>query len=177
MTPTFLVAVVTACWAAYRPSRANGEDQLMIEARGLTKRYESTVAVDDLSFDVRPGHVTGFLGPNGAGKTTTMRLILGLDRPNKGTVEVNGRSYADHRFPLHEVGALLERHRGVPDPMMGRAGLPAGKHHRQARTLRAEVDDRADEQHDRTHALEPRFRRAAPSALTSAQTGSGRSVR
>jgi ABC-2 type transport system ATP-binding protein len=82
----------------------------MIEARGLTKRYESTVAVDDLSFDVRPGHVTGFLGPNGAGKTTTMRLILGLDRPNKGTVAVNGRSYADHRFPLHEVGALLDAH-------------------------------------------------------------------
>ena len=80
----------------------------MIEARGLTKRYGTTVAVDDLSFDVRPGHVTGFLGPNGAGKTTTMRLILGLDRPNKGTVQVNGRSYADHRFPLNEVGALLD---------------------------------------------------------------------
>jgi ABC-2 type transport system ATP-binding protein len=82
----------------------------MIEARGLTKRYGTTVAVDDLSFDVRPGHVTGFLGPNGAGKTTTMRLILGLDRPNAGTVHVNGRSYTDHRFPLHEVGALLDAH-------------------------------------------------------------------
>jgi len=82
----------------------------MIEARGLTKRYGTTVAVDDLSFDVRPGHVTGFLGPNGAGKTTTMRLILGLDGPNAGTVHVNGRSYTDHRFPLHEVGALLDAH-------------------------------------------------------------------
>ncbi len=82
----------------------------MIEARGLTKRYGATVAVDDLSFDVRPGHVTGFLGPNGAGKTTTMRLILGLDRPNAGTVRVNGHPYADHRFPLHEVGALLDAH-------------------------------------------------------------------
>jgi ABC-2 type transport system ATP-binding protein len=80
----------------------------MIEARGLTKRYGPTVAVDDLSFDVRPGHVTGFLGPNGAGKTTTMRMILGLDRPNAGTVHVNGRSYPEHRFPLHEVGALLD---------------------------------------------------------------------
>jgi ABC-2 type transport system ATP-binding protein len=82
----------------------------MIEARGLTKRYGATLAVDDLSFDVRPGSVTGFLGPNGAGKTTTMRMILGLDRPNAGTVHVNGRSYADHRFPLYEVGALLDAH-------------------------------------------------------------------
>jgi ABC-2 type transport system ATP-binding protein len=80
----------------------------MIEARGLTKRYGSTVAVNDLSFDVRPGLVTGFLGPNGAGKTTTMRLILGLDHPNKGTVRVDGRRYDHIRFPLHNVGALLD---------------------------------------------------------------------
>src|SRR5512142_2262942 len=80
----------------------------MIEARGLTKRYGSTVAVDELSFDVRPGSVTGFLGPNGSGKSTTMRLILGLDRPDAGQVRVGGRRYRDLRWPLREVGALLE---------------------------------------------------------------------
>ena len=80
----------------------------MIEARGLTKRYGDKVAVDGLSFTVRPGVVTGFLGPNGAGKSTTMRMILGLDRPTAGSVTVNGRHYADLAAPLHEVGALLE---------------------------------------------------------------------
>jgi ABC-2 type transport system ATP-binding protein len=80
----------------------------VIEARGLTKRYGATVAVDGLSFDVQPGRVTGFLGPNGAGKTTTMRLVLGLDRPNSGSVTVAGKRYADYRFPLYEVGALLD---------------------------------------------------------------------
>jgi ABC-2 type transport system ATP-binding protein len=80
----------------------------VIEAKGLTKRYGATVAVDGLSFEVQPGRVTGFLGPNGAGKTTTMRLILGLDRPNAGSVSVGGRYYADYRFPLYEVGALLD---------------------------------------------------------------------
>jgi ABC-2 type transport system ATP-binding protein len=80
----------------------------MIEAQGLTKRYGSTLAVNDLSFTVRPGHVTGFLGPNGAGKTTTMRLILGLDHPTGGAVTVDGRRYETTRFPLHEVGALLD---------------------------------------------------------------------
>jgi ABC-2 type transport system ATP-binding protein len=80
----------------------------VIEARGLTKRYGPKTAVDELSFTVRPGIVTGFLGPNGAGKSTTMRMILGLDRPTGGTVTVNGRPYAEHRDPLHEVGALLE---------------------------------------------------------------------
>ena len=80
----------------------------MIEAHGLTKRYGDKVAVDDLSFVVKPGIVTGFLGPNGAGKSTTMRLILGLDRPTSGSVTVNGKPYRDHAAPLHEVGALLE---------------------------------------------------------------------
>jgi ABC-2 type transport system ATP-binding protein len=80
----------------------------MIEARGLTKRYGDRVAVDHLTFDVRPGRVTGFLGPNGAGKSTTIRMIMGLDRPDAGRVTVNGRRYADHAAPLHEVGALLE---------------------------------------------------------------------
>ena len=80
----------------------------MIEARGLVKVYGDKVAVDDLSFEVRPGIVTGFLGPNGAGKSTTMRMIIGLDAPTRGVVTVNGKAYADHRAPLHEVGALLE---------------------------------------------------------------------
>jgi len=80
----------------------------MIEARRLTKRYGSTLAVDQLSFSVEPGRVTGFLGPNGAGKTTTMRMILGLDRPNSGLVTINGRAYRDLPAPLREVGALLD---------------------------------------------------------------------
>jgi ABC-2 type transport system ATP-binding protein len=80
----------------------------MIEASGLSKRYGATVAVDDLSFTVPPGQVTGFLGPNGAGKSTTMRLILGLDAPTSGAVTVNGRPYTSYRRPLFEAGALLE---------------------------------------------------------------------
>jgi len=80
----------------------------MIEARGLTKRYGDKLAVDDLTFTVQPGTVTGFLGPNGAGKSTTMRMILGLDAPTKGTVTIGGRRYADLPAPLREVGALLE---------------------------------------------------------------------
>ena len=80
----------------------------MIEVRNLTKRYDQTTAVNDLSFTVKPGIVTGFLGPNGSGKSTTMRLILGLDAPTSGDVTVNGKHYAEHAAPLHEVGALLE---------------------------------------------------------------------
>ena len=80
----------------------------MIEARGLVKRYGSTAAVNDLSFTIRPGLVTGFLGPNGAGKTTTIRLILGLDYPSVGTVTVNGQPYARLPDPMHQVGALLD---------------------------------------------------------------------
>lgn len=80
----------------------------MIEARGLTKRYGNVVAVDDLSFDVRPGAVTGFLGPNGSGKSTTMRMIMGLDAPASGSVTVLGRRYHDLPWPLREVGGLLE---------------------------------------------------------------------
>jgi ABC-2 type transport system ATP-binding protein len=80
----------------------------MIEARGLVKRYGSTTAVDHLSFDVRPGTVTGFLGPNGAGKSTTMRMFVGLDRPDAGTAKISGQSYRELRWPLREVGALLE---------------------------------------------------------------------
>ncbi|GAA3462982.1 ABC transporter ATP-binding protein [Saccharothrix longispora] len=80
----------------------------MIQVRHLTKRYGSTRAVDDLSFEVEPGYVAGFLGPNGAGKSTTMRAILGLDRPSGGEALVNGRPYAALRRPAHEVGALLD---------------------------------------------------------------------
>ncbi|WP_433893116.1 ATP-binding cassette domain-containing protein [Streptomyces sp. CA-111067] len=80
----------------------------MIEAHALTKRYGERAAVTDLSFTVRPGAVTGFLGPNGAGKSTTMRMILGLDAPTSGHVTVNGKPYAEHAAPLHEVGAMLE---------------------------------------------------------------------
>ena len=80
----------------------------MIEARGLVKNYGATTAVDHLSFDVRPGAVTGFLGPNGAGKSTTMRMILGLDRPDDGVARINGCNYRELRWPMREVGALLE---------------------------------------------------------------------
>ncbi len=80
----------------------------MIIASNLTKRYGDKLAVDNLSFTVRPGIVTGFLGPNGAGKSTTMRMILGLDAPTSGTVTVNGKPFAQHARPIHEVGALLE---------------------------------------------------------------------
>jgi ABC-2 type transport system ATP-binding protein len=80
----------------------------MIEARGLTKRYGDTLAVDNLSFSVAPGKITGFLGPNGAGKTTTMRLILGLDRPTAGRVTVNGRLFEQAEQPMRQVGALLD---------------------------------------------------------------------
>ena len=81
---------------------------MVIEVRDLTKDYGDKRAVDGLTFDVRPGIVTGFLGPNGSGKSTTMRLILGLDRPTRGSVTIDGRRYADLAAPLHEVGALLE---------------------------------------------------------------------
>ncbi|MBJ7355861.1 ATP-binding cassette domain-containing protein [Nocardioides sp.] len=90
----------------------------MISVRGLTKRYGRTRAVDDLTFDVGAGKVTGFLGPNGAGKSTTMRMVLGLDRPTAGTATVDGRSYAGLPAPLRTVGALLDA--GAVHP--GRSG-------------------------------------------------------
>jgi ABC-2 type transport system ATP-binding protein len=80
----------------------------MIEVRGLTKRYGAKTAVDNLTFSIESGQVTGFLGPNGAGKTTTMRCILGLDYPTEGTITVDGKSYHDMAYPMREVGALLE---------------------------------------------------------------------
>ncbi|MCW3041071.1 MAG: ATP-binding cassette protein [Solirubrobacterales bacterium] len=80
----------------------------MIDVQHVTKRYGEFTAVEDLTFEVQPGIVTGFLGPNGAGKSTTMRMILGLDAPTSGSVTVNGRDYRDLEAPLHEIGAMLE---------------------------------------------------------------------
>ena len=90
----------------------------MIEVEGLTKRYGSTLAVDDLSFSVAPGSVTGFLGPNGAGKSTTLRAILGLIRPDTGTTTVLGKAYRNLERPIAQVGALLETFDAHP----GRSG-------------------------------------------------------
>jgi ABC-2 type transport system ATP-binding protein len=90
------------------PGKETGIVEHTIAVRGLTKRYRSTLAVDALSFDVRPGAVTGFLGPNGAGKSTTMRMILGLDVPDAGDARIGGRRYRELHRPLREVGALLE---------------------------------------------------------------------
>ncbi|NNN00787.1 MAG: ATP-binding cassette domain-containing protein [Acidimicrobiaceae bacterium] len=80
----------------------------MIEARGLSKRFGDVLAVDDLTFDVQPGRVTGFLGPNGSGKSTTMAMIMGLDHATSGSVKILGKQYHELRWPLREVGALLE---------------------------------------------------------------------
>jgi ABC-2 type transport system ATP-binding protein len=104
----------------------------MIELQEVTKRYGPTLAVNDLSFAVRSGVVTGFLGPNGAGKTTTMRLILGLDRPTQGTATVNGRPFRQAVEPMREVGAVLDADalhpkRSVRSHLLGLAqsnGLP-----------------------------------------------------
>ena len=107
----------------------------MIEATGLSKSYGRTRAVDDLSFEVRPGLVTGFLGPNGSGKSTTMRMILGLDRPDAGRVTLDGRRYHDLPWPLREVGALLDANavhpgRSAHDHLLGLAqsnAIPRGR--------------------------------------------------
>ena len=98
----------------------------MIEARSLTKRFGDKVAVDDLSFTVRSGVVTGFIGPNGAGKSTTMRMILGLDRPTSGSALVNGHPYDRSRRPLNEIGALLDA-KNVHGGRTARAHLLAAK--------------------------------------------------
>jgi ABC-2 type transport system ATP-binding protein len=96
----------------------------MIEVRGLTKRYGPTVAVDGLTFEVRPGTVTGFLGPNGSGKSTTMRMIIGLDRPDEGRAWIGGRGYHELGWPLRRVGSLLEA-RSYHPGRSGRAHLAA----------------------------------------------------
>jgi ABC-2 type transport system ATP-binding protein len=96
----------------------------MISARGLSKRFGSTVAVDSLSFEVRPGVVTGFLGPNGSGKSTTMRMIMGLDAPDRGQATINGRPFRQLRWPLREVGAMLDA-RGFQPGRSARSHLAA----------------------------------------------------
>ena len=96
----------------------------MIEATNLTKRYGSKLAVADVGFSLRPGQVTGFLGPNGAGKSTTMRMLMGLDRPTSGSITVMGKPYAEHRNPLHVVGALLDA-KGVHPGRSARSHLRA----------------------------------------------------
>src|SRR5699024_9797252 len=80
----------------------------MIEVQGLTKQYRSVRAVDDLSFEVKPGKVTGFLGPNGAGKSTTMRMIVGLDEPTAGSALIHGTPYSKLKNPLRTIGWLLD---------------------------------------------------------------------
>ncbi len=94
----------------------------MIEVQGLTKRYGSVQAVDDLTFTVKPGVVTGFLGPNGAGKSTTMRMILGLDKPTSGTALIDGAAYRALPNPARTVGALLDA-KGVHPNRSARATL------------------------------------------------------
>ena len=96
----------------------------MIEATHLTKRYGTKTAVNDVSFSLRPGQVTGFLGPNGAGKSTTMRMLVGLDRPTSGSITVLGKPYAEHRNPLSVVGALLDA-KGVHPGRSARSHLRA----------------------------------------------------
>lgn len=96
----------------------------MIEARGLTKHYGAKKAVDNVSFTIQPGQVTGFLGPNGAGKSTSMRLMVGLDKPSAGTVTVNGERYSGLRAPLAEIGVLLDA-KGVHPGRSARSHLRA----------------------------------------------------
>ena len=96
------------------PRKLTTAKEPMIAVRHLTKRYKSTVAVEDLTFEVTPGHVTGFIGPNGAGKTTTMRLILGLDASTSGAATVNGVNYRHLSAPLREVGALIDANAAHP---------------------------------------------------------------
>ena len=107
----------------------------MIEVEGLTKDYGTKRAVEDLTFTVKPGLVTGFLGPNGSGKSTTMRLVLGLDAPTAGSATLEGKRYRDFPAPLHEAGALLEARsvhtgRSAYDHLLALAqthGIPKGR--------------------------------------------------
>jgi ABC-2 type transport system ATP-binding protein len=102
------VAPVPSPSADPSPESALDPAEGVVVVTGLTKRFGPVLAVDDLTFTVQPGRVTGFLGPNGAGKTTTLRLLLGLARPNAGTATIGGRPYADRRQPARHVGAALE---------------------------------------------------------------------
>ena len=98
-----------------------------IEIQHLTKKFGDKLAVDDLTFTVQPGRVTGFLGPNGAGKSTTMRLILGLDRPDNGMARIGGLAYRDLPMPLRRVGALLEAKALHPGRSARTPPLPRGQ--------------------------------------------------
>jgi ABC-2 type transport system ATP-binding protein len=113
----------------------------VIELNELTKRYGQTTAVQDLTFTVRPGHITGFLGPNGAGKSTTLRLILGLNTPTAGTVTIDGRPFRDRTRGLRHVGALLDANdvHGGRSAVAHLSGLA-----RSNRIPRARVDDVLD---------------------------------
>ena len=117
---------------------APGSAGVVVEFAGLTKRFGSLTAVDDLSFTVAPGQVTGFLGPNGAGKTTTLRMLLGLVRPTSGTATIDGRAYADLDRPLAIVGAALE----ATDVHPGRSGRD---HLRTIAAAAGIADSRVDE--------------------------------
>ena len=117
---------------------ASGSAGVVVEFTGLTKRFGSLTAVDDLSFTVAPGQVTGFLGPNGAGKTTTLRMLLGLVRPTSGTATIDGRAYADLDRPLAVVGAALE----ATDVHPGRSGRD---HLRTIAAAAGVADSRVDE--------------------------------
>jgi energy-coupling factor transporter ATP-binding protein EcfA2 len=138
----------------------------MIEAKNLTKKYVDKTAVEDLTFTVQPGIVTGFLGPNGAGKSTTMRMILGLDAPTSGTVTVREKPYRSHATPLQVVGALLEALDQGPaqEPRRGRA-------HR----LHLQPPDQRDGPHGRPrHRRRPgRLRADMPMSELIAQASSG----
>ena len=133
----------------------------MIEARGLVEQYRSTLAVDHLSFDIHPGTVTGFLGPNGAGKSTTMRMIMGLDRPDAGQARIGGKSYGNLRWPLREVGALLEARRST-GPHRPR---PPDRARRQQRDRPATVEEMLASPASRR----PRSRRAGQFSLGMSQ--------
>ena len=117
---------------------ASGSAGVVVELTGLTKRFGSLTAVDDLSFTVAPGQITGFLGPNGAGKTTTLRMLLGLVRPTSGTATIDGRAYADLDRPLAVVGAALE----ATDVHPGRSGRD---HLRTIAAAAGVADSRVDE--------------------------------
>ena len=117
---------------------APGSAGVVVEFAGLTKRFGALTAVDDLSFTVAPGQVTGFLGPNGAGKTTTLRMLLGLVRPTSGTATIDGRAYADLDRPLAIVGAALE----ATDVHPGRSGRD---HLRTIAAAAGIADSRVDE--------------------------------
>ncbi|HZA00501.1 MAG TPA: ATP-binding cassette domain-containing protein, partial [Acidimicrobiales bacterium] len=112
------VPATAALWDGGGPATEDQHDGVAIEVEGLTKRYGDATVVDDLTFSVRPGRVTGFLGPNGAGKSTTMQMLLGLATPTEGRATIGDRTYADLDDPVRTVGALLEANAFHP----GRSG-------------------------------------------------------